>query len=80
MILMDCQMPQMDGYDATRAIRAYEKLADRLSIPIIAVTANAIQGNRENFLAAGMNDFISKPIILTRLKDVVERWGREIKP
>lgn len=80
MILMDCQMPQMDGYDATRAIRAYEKLADRLSIPIIAVTANAIQGNRENCLAAGMNDFISKPIILTRLKDVVERWGRALKP
>ena len=80
MILMDCQMPQMDGYDATRAIRAYEKLADRLSIPIIAVTANAIQGNRENCLAAGMNDFISKPIILTRLKDVVERWGRALQP
>ena len=80
MIFMDCQMPQMDGYDATRAIREYEKLADRPSIPIIAITANAITGSRETCLEAGMNDFISKPIIRARLEDAVERWGRALNP
>ncbi len=79
MVLMDCQMPLMDGYEATRAIRAYESSAARPNIPIIALTANAISGNRESCLEAGMNDFLAKPIILKQLENVVERWRIERK-
>ena len=66
---MDCQMPEMDGYDAARAIRMREKSSDssahsKSSIHIIALTANAMQGGREKCLAAGMNDYLTKPIRL----------------
>lgn len=73
LILMDCQMPVMDGYEATRRIRAGTELSWR-EIPIVAMTANAMQGDREKCLAAGMNDYLSKPIEEEELKAVLERW------
>ena len=73
-ILMDCQMPQMDGFDATAAIRREPGLAGR--VPIVAMTANAMAGDRQKCLAAGMNDYISKPFAVKDLKRVLEQWGR----
>ena len=71
LILMDCQMPVMDGYAASRAIR--EELG-RLDLPIIAMTANALAGDRERCLAAGMNDHIAKPIDVPSLRKTLQYW------
>lgn len=71
LVLMDVQMPVMDGPSATRAIRALE--GPVAAIPIIALTANAMPGDRENYLAAGMTDYVSKPIDATLLRAAVER-------
>jgi two-component system sensor histidine kinase/response regulator len=75
MVFMDCQMPQMDGFDATQAIRGL-KLESACGVPVIAMTAAALKGDREKCLAAGMNDYIAKPVRLEDLKRAVERWGR----
>jgi len=72
-IMMDCQMPEMDGYAATRAIREREALREG-RLPIIALTANAMEGDRHNCLAAGMDDFVSKPVQGKRLEEVLGRW------
>ncbi len=72
-ILMDGQMPVMDGLDATKAIRDMEKRRNINRIPIVAVTANAMKGDRERFLSAGMDDYISKPLKRKALEEVVER-------
>lgn len=72
-ILMDSQMPEMDGFTATNTIRKAESLKG-LHVPIIAVTAHAMKGDREKCIAAGMDDYISKPIDRAELRRVLEKW------
>jgi PAS domain S-box-containing protein len=72
LVLMDVQMPVMDGYAATRALRAREGDGDRL--PVVAMTAAAVEGERERCLAAGMDDFLTKPVDTRALAEVLERW------
>jgi CheY-like chemotaxis protein/anti-sigma regulatory factor (Ser/Thr protein kinase) len=71
LVLMDIQMPVMDGLEATRRIRAHEGLASAADIPVIAMTAYAMSGDREKFLAAGMNGYVSKPVGLDDLLHVM---------
>jgi len=70
-ILMDCQMPEMDGFTATRAIRENERLAGRSAHAIIALTANALTGDRERCLEAGMDDYLSKPFTMPALRSII---------
>ncbi|MBC3209819.1 response regulator [Pseudomonas sp. SWRI111] len=72
-ILMDCRLPIIDGYEATRQIR---ELPGRRDVPIIALTANALQGDREACLAAGMNDYLAKPFKRNDLQQILQRWVR----
>ncbi|MBX3343507.1 MAG: response regulator [Nitrospira sp.] len=78
-IVMDCQMPTMDGYEATRLIRAQEERPDasrtRAHIPIIALTANALPGDRERCKAAGMDDYVTKPVKTDDLGIILQRWA-----
>jgi len=74
LIFMDCQMPHLDGFAATRAIRDWETASGRERGPIVALTANAIAGDRERCLAAGMDDYLSKPFDLDQLRGVLLRW------
>lgn len=71
-IFMDCQMPEMDGFEATRQIRLMEKHGSH--VPVIAMTANVLDGARERCLAAGMNDYISKPVSVEQFQAALQRW------
>jgi PAS domain S-box-containing protein len=72
-VLMDCQMPEMDGYETTQRIRDQEKTSQQ-HIPIIAMTANAMASDRERCLAAGMDDYLSKPMTIRQLQNVLSHW------
>jgi CheY-like chemotaxis protein len=73
--LVDCQMPELDGYETTAAIRAGEAPGGR-RLPIVAMTANAMRGDRERCLAAGMDDYLAKPLRADELDGVLQRWLR----
>jgi len=73
LIFMDCQMPVMDGFEATREIRKREGRTG-MHVPIVAMTANALSGDRDECFAAGMDDYIAKPVATKELQSVLERW------
>jgi CheY-like chemotaxis protein len=75
LVLMDCQMPEMDGYEATAKIRNAER--NIRHTPVCALTANAMEGDREKCLAAGMDDYVAKPIGLEQLRETVVRWTQK---
>src|SRR6185503_5964566 len=80
LIFMDVMMPEMDGLEATRQIRARQKDPGRFPnykspMIIVAMTASAMQGDREKCIAAGMDDYIAKPVRLEDVRTIVERWG-----
>jgi CheY-like chemotaxis protein len=74
LILMDCQMPEMDGFEATRRIIAHERTQDLPHTPIVALTGNAIRGDREACLEAGMDDYLAKPFEFDDLVAILDRW------
>ena len=82
LVLMDCQMPEMDGFEAARSIRLMEAIPGalrseqgaRLRLPIVALTANAMKGDRESCFAAGMDDYLTKPYTAAQLMDMLDKW------
>ena len=69
LVLMDCQMPQMDGFKATAQLRAMG-----IETPVVALTANPSEENQEQCLAAGMNDFLSKPFRMSEMRAILQKW------
>ncbi len=78
LVLMDCQMPEVDGFEATRAIRRDESVRGG-HVPIVAMTANALEGDREACLSAGMDDYLAKPVQLAALGALVERFAGGVR-
>jgi two-component system, sensor histidine kinase len=76
LVFMDCQMPGLDGYEATRLIRKQEEVlfVSRQAIPIVALTAHALEGDREHCLAAGMDDYLSKPFNAAQIATILNKW------
>ena len=74
MVLMDIQMPEMDGLTATHQIRLFEQAQGKARVPIVALTADAMRGDRERCLAAGMDDYLSKPFKVAQLSELLQRW------
>jgi len=74
-VLMDCEMPVMDGYEATRRWRQYEAKQGRSPLPVVALTAHAMEGDRQRALDAGMDDYLSKPFKLAELTALLEKWA-----
>lgn len=79
LVLMDCQMPEMDGYEATKRIRSNNSRVLNNAVPIIALTANAMSGDREKCITAGMNDYLPKPIDSKRLSVLIKEWTHQEK-
>jgi CheY-like chemotaxis protein len=75
LVLMDCMMPHMDGYEATRRWRACEAADGRDRTPVVALTASAVDGERARCLAAGADDYLSKPYTAAELGAMLQRWG-----
>jgi CheY-like chemotaxis protein len=73
LVIMDCQMPELDGFEATRRIRLLHDRR-RAAVPIVALTANAMQGDKERCLEVGMNDYVTKPVDVGRLSAAIQRW------
>jgi CheY-like chemotaxis protein len=80
LILMDCQMPVLDGYDTAREVRRREATVGQRPIPIVAMTASAMRGDRDRCLAAGMDDYIAKPIDSDKLDQLLTRWLGAAEP
>ncbi len=80
LVLMDCQMPVLDGFESTRAIRAFEAESESARIPIVALTANAMQGDRERCIDAGMDEYLSKPVSSDTLKRMLANWLQTVTP
>jgi CheY-like chemotaxis protein len=74
LVLMDCQMPEMDGFEATRVIRDRSSAVIDHNIPVIAMTANAFPEDRARALACGMNDFLAKPVDRSLLASMLDKW------
>lgn len=74
LVLMDCQMPEMDGFEATTVIRSRKNIKIPAQVPIIAMTANALAGDKERCLAVGMDDYISKPVNINALNKMLQKW------
>jgi len=78
-VLMDCQMPKMDGYQATREIRKYEEILG-IHTPIIAITAHAMTDDQDKCRDAGMDDFLTKPFMMEDLLATLKKWNPHLNP